>query len=113
MLGSPGLRFLIALALLFSVTPGMSEVVEAAAHLVGHGDLPHHEEPEVPGGACDEHNCTSLAHHCGCHASMAGQLAGAGAGSGVPDQPGNELRFAVTQSRDRSSEPPPLRPPIA
>jgi hypothetical protein len=31
----------------------------------------------------------------------------------VPDQPGNELRFAVTQSHDRSSEPPPLRPPIA
>lgn len=67
-----GVRFLIAIALLFSVTPGMSEVAEAAVHLIAHGDMSHHDDAEQ---GCPEHSCTPLAHHCACHTTMSAQVA--------------------------------------
>jgi len=53
-------RFLIVFALLLSVTPGMSEVAEAAVHLITHADLPHHERDADHGADCGEHSCTPL-----------------------------------------------------
>lgn len=88
----------------------MSEVAEAAAHLIVHADLPHHSD--APGHEA-EHNCTPLAHHCGCHATMAAQ---------APVRIVTASAFCkVTQLRQRtvmsvfgrSSEAPPHRPPIA
>jgi len=67
-----GVRFLITIALLFSVTPGMSEVAEAAVHLIAHGDASHHDDAEQ---GCPEHSCTPLAHHCACHTTMSAQVA--------------------------------------
>jgi hypothetical protein len=104
-------RFLVALALLFSITPGMSEVVETAAHLIAHGDAPHHQSDADR--ECNEHLCTPLAHHCGCHATMFGQ-----AGSRRVDLAAlHGMRkidpAALAAVLGRVSEPPPLRPPIA
>ena len=67
------MRFLIVFTLLFSITPGMTEVAEAAVHLITHADLPHHEADTDHEGGCGEHSCTPLAHHCGCHATMSAQ----------------------------------------
>ena len=105
------MRFLVALALLFSITPGASEVIETGAHLIAHGDFPHHPSDEDRG--CSEHLCTPLGHHCGCHATMFGQ-AGArrvdlAALYGVTRMDPAVLAAAL----GRVSEPPPLRPPIS
>jgi len=103
-------RFLIAIALLFSMTPGTSEVAEAAVHLITHVDLPHHEGDAHDGG-CAEHTCTPLAHHCGCHATMSAQTSSRtlmANGITVTQIDPN----AVTTELGRSGEPPPLRPPI-
>ena len=105
------MRLIVAIVLLLSVTPGMSEVVETAAHVIAHGDLPHHDDASDSGG-CDEHTCTPLAHNCACHASMFAQTA--------TRQP-FEARADVTLTRcalaaivcGRAGDPPPLRPPIA
>lgn len=107
------MRFLIAIALLFSITPGMSEVAEAAVHLVGHLDLPHHEADDSHGDGCAEHTCTPLAHHCGCHATMSAQTSSRTlVANGICDV--TQMNpSAVTDELGRSCEPPPLRPPIA
>ncbi len=66
-------RFKIcALLLAISMIPGIFEVLENAAHLVGEGHLAHlesattdHHEPVGP-----EHGCTQIFHVCACHTSM-------------------------------------------
>lgn len=105
-----GLRFVVAIALLLAVTPGMSEVLEAAVHLVTHADLSHHDESTD--GDCQEHSCTPLAHHCGCHGTMSAQVTNRDAGMKTVYAT-NKSVFAVTTKHGRNSEPPPLRPPIA
>ena len=105
------MRLLVALALLFVVTPGMTEVAESVAHAVGHGDLPHHED-DGGGLGCDEHTCTPLFHACGCHAAMSAQTAAASTGS-QPDLGAMSLVILPPPSdAGRVGEPPPLRPPI-
>lgn len=103
------MRLLIAIALLFSITPGMSEVIEAGVHLIAHGDLQHHDADSAAG----EHSCTPLAHHCGCHATMSAQPC---------SRVTNAVAFGTTTDLDptalvavfgRVTGPPPLRPPIA
>lgn len=106
------MRFLIAIALLFSVTPGMSEVAEAAVHLIAHGDLPHHLDEVGHDEGCAEHTCTPLAHHCGCHAAMSAQPASRGAASHGFCDVAQLDPSAVARSFGRACEPPPLRPPI-
>jgi len=103
-------RLLIAIALLFSLTPGMSEVAEAAAHLIVHADLPHHSDE--PGHEA-EHNCTPLAHHCGCHATMAAQTAVRIVDATAICSVTHLGPGAIDSVFCRSCEPPPLRPPIA
>lgn len=106
------MRFLIAIALLFSITPAMSEVAEAAVHLITHADLPHHEANADHEEGCAEHTCTPLAHHCGCHATMSAQATSR-------TMTANEFcdftginPSGVATVFGRSCEPPPLRPPI-
>ncbi|NVB80709.1 MAG: hypothetical protein HOV81_20100 [Kofleriaceae bacterium] len=104
------MRVLVAIVLLLTVTPGMTEVAEAAVHLVLHGDFQHDGDGHEQG--CDEHSCTVLAHHCGCHSAMSAQTSTKVAYSdqlrGITR---SELRRATT-AFGRVSEPPPLRPPI-
>lgn len=106
------MRLLIAIALLFSITPGMSEVAEAAVHLITHADLPHHEADAEHGEGSAEHSCTPLAHQCSCHATMSAQ---------PPPRTVTTNTFCDVTRIDpsyvatvlgRASEPPPLRPPI-
>lgn len=105
------MRVIVAIVLFVSVTPGMSEVVEAAAHVIVHGDLPHHGDTSDPQG-CDEHTCTPLSHNCTCHGSMSAQIS---------TRHGPAARDDVTLARpalaaivcSRAGDPPPLRPPIA
>lgn len=104
-----GLRILVALALLFAVTPGMSEVIETAVHLVTHADLPHHDEQSQDD--CHEHSCTPLAHHCGCHGTMTAQVTSRHIAMSATFAT-NQSVFALTTEHGRNSEPPPLRPPI-
>jgi len=103
-------RLLIAIALLFSLTPGMSEVAEAAAHLIVHADLPHHSDER---GHEAEHNCTPLAHHCGCHATMAAQTAVRIVDATAICSVTHLGPRPIDSVFGRSCEPPPLRPPIA
>lgn len=102
-------RFLIAIALLFSITPGMSEVIEAGVHLVTHADLPHHESESERG--C-EHNCTPLAHHCSCHATMSAQTCTRVTTTASSNGMTKLDPAALAAVLGRVSEPPPLRPPI-
>ena len=104
-------RFLIAIALLFSITPGVSEVLETAAHLVAHADLPHHDSDSERG--CDEHSCTPLAHHCGCHSTMSAQTCSRASSTKLVDGLTKIDPTAIPAVFSRVSEPPPLRPPIA
>ena len=110
------MRFVVALALLFIVTPGMTELGEGIAHAVGHGDLPHHDggaESKSEGMGCDEHACTPLFHACGCHAMSA--QASATATSQAHPKPDACMTVLPMLSNEpgRVGEPPPLRPPIA
>lgn len=104
------MRFLVALALLFSITPGMSEVAEAAVHLITHADLPHHDDEAEEG--CAEHTCTPLAHNCGCHATMSAQAARTTMTTNAFCDVTQIDPSAVTTEFGRACEPPPLRPPI-
>lgn len=107
------MRVIVALLLVFAVTPGMTEVVETAAHVVGHGDLPHHDDAESDPLGCDEHSCTPLFHACGCHAPMSAQIIFATGHAAAPaDMTSTRLLPAMTVA-GRAGEPPPLRPPIA
>lgn len=105
------MRFVVALALLFAVTPGMTEVAESVAHAVGHGDLPHHEDADPLG--CDEHTCTPLFHACGCHAPMSAQTSSSPLYSAGERDAAPSNVLALVTSDGRATEPPPLRPPIA
>jgi hypothetical protein len=103
-------RLIVAIALLFSMTPGMAEVAEAAVHLIGHADLPHHDEAQHDEG-CAEHTCTPLAHHCGCHATMSARMSTLAPSTKTSNM--TQLKLLVLEvERGRVCEPPPLRPPI-
>lgn len=106
------MRFLIVFALLLSVTPGMSEVAEAAVHLITHADLPHHERDADHGADCGEHSCTPLAHHCGCHATMSARAESRITSAKTFCSSSRLDPSSIVAMFGRSSEPPPHRPPI-
>lgn len=59
------LRLVIIGVLLFRLTPIGSETAEALIAMISDGDdAPDHDTPDP------EHGCTTLVHHCGCHASL-------------------------------------------
>lgn len=97
--------------LLFSVTPGLSEVIETAVHAMVDGDISHHEGAEAP-DTC-EHSCTPLSHHCGCHVAMSAQPAARTDALSSIDHVTTCATIAFAQTDGRVSEPPPQRPPIA
>lgn len=104
------MRLLVAILLLVATIPGGAELLEVAAHAFTHGDLPHHDEDSSDG--CSEHVCTSLRHQCGCHSQMSAQVV---VDRFVTAPPTTKLLALcpITMFDGRSSEPPPLRPPIA
>jgi hypothetical protein len=99
-------KFLLAIVLLFSITPVVSGVIEAAIDLVGHAD-PHHAG-EL-GGGCGR-ACTEAPTGCECDPPISTQAATAS-----PDDASvtNLDLLALLTIGGRASEPPPLRPPIA
>jgi hypothetical protein len=106
-------RFLIVLALLFSVTPGMPELFETGAHLIVHADWPHHDEHGPADADCGEHSCTPLGHHCSCHVNMVAQESSRSSVA-TPFDTGHDLApTCVATALGCVAEPPPLRPPIA
>lgn len=113
------MRILVALALLFAVTPGMSELAEGVVHAVGHGDLPHHDDVEGAlgdghdeGMGGDEHTCTSLFHACGCHAAMSAQITATSSQAHPAGDQSLSIPPTLVSAVGRVGEPPPLRPPI-
>jgi hypothetical protein len=104
---------LIAIALLFTVTPGMTEVAEAAVHLITHADLPHQGDHDEHGEGSAEHSCTPLAHHCGCHAPMSARPAPLIVAATLLCNVTDIDPRRIAHGLGRSSEPPPLRPPIS
>lgn len=60
---------LIAIILVFMLTPGAVELVENAAHMVSEGHSAHafDDAGHTPEG--DEHGCSGTFHACSCHAS--------------------------------------------
>jgi hypothetical protein len=114
------LRKLLTLLLVVSLLPGLPEIVENLEHLLHDGHLPHSEQHESEkyaeshdDGHDEEHGCTPMSHHCGCHTSMLGILA-----DGSPDlrrpPPTAEGRPFGTESTPLSrANAPPTPPPIA
>jgi len=106
-------RFLVAIVLLLSFTPGISEVIEAAVNLVAQTDLLEHASDSDRDRPCDEHGCTPLAHHCSCHPNVSAQVASREVPAArIPAVRQLDPR-AVANAAGRAYEPPPLRPPIA
>lgn len=66
-----GLFRALAFVLAFMLTPGSSEVLESATHLIANGHLAHalDDEEHEPHG--EEHGCTGVMHSCACHARTA------------------------------------------
>ncbi len=114
------LRKLLTLFLVVSLLPGLPEIVESLEHLLHDGHLPHSEQHDSvehaethDEGLADEHGCTPMAHHCGCHISMPGVLAD-GAMKHSPRVPTAEMRPSGTESTPLSrANAPPTPPPIA
>ncbi len=114
------LRQILTLILVVSLLPGLAELVESVEHLLHDGHLPHSEQHEGEkyteshdDSLDDEHGCTPMAHHCGCHASMLGILAD---GSPHPRRPlaGAERRPIAPDGMLLSrANAPPTPPPIA
>jgi len=58
---------LLAVPLALSMSPGLVELVDDAAHYVLEGRTDHAEGAD----ACPEHGCAPSSHHCGCCTSIA------------------------------------------
>lgn len=104
-------RLVIAILLTVAMSPGGTELVELAAHIVGHGDLPHHDDRDEDG--CDEHTCTPLRHQCSCHAPMSAHPSARQASLASFAGPAVVATIRTSIVDGRATEPPPLPPPIA
>lgn len=60
---------MIALMLVFVLTPGAAEIVENAAHLAKDGHTAHAIDDAEHTPAGDEHGCSGTIHVCACHSS--------------------------------------------
>ncbi len=60
---------LLILFLVFVLTPGATEIVENAAHLVANGHGAHAVDDAEHSPVGDEHGCSSTFHTCSCHSS--------------------------------------------
>ncbi len=60
---------LLALLLVFSMTPGGAEIVENAVHLATDGHTAHSIDDAAHAPEGDEHGCSGTMHLCACHSS--------------------------------------------
>lgn len=60
---------IVAVVMVYLMTPGGFELTENALHLVGHGDVAHGDDHGAD-GAADEHGCSGPYHFCICHHSI-------------------------------------------
>ena len=60
---------LVAALLVFLVTPGLTELLDDALHVIETGHSEHAEAHEQHGGAGAEHGCSGTFHTCPCHQS--------------------------------------------
>lgn len=103
------MRLIVALALLLVMSPGGTELVELTAHIIAHGDLPHHDDVDDD---CAEHTCTPLRHQCGCHSGMSAVTAARQPSPRLSSEAIVTSIEVTSIAGSRASEPPPLRPPI-
>ncbi|HFE45894.1 MAG TPA: hypothetical protein ENJ18_10465 [Nannocystis exedens] len=60
---------LLALLLVFALTPGGAEIVENAVHLATDGHTAHSVDDAAHAPKGDEHGCSGAMHVCTCHSS--------------------------------------------
>lgn len=98
--------------------PGLPGLLETLEHLVHDGHLPHSAQHEQVAHAeaphqDEEHGCTSLAHRCGCHASMPAVLPDDDAPEDCAVAPALGVQVAArARQRQHRATAPPWRPPI-
>lgn len=106
-------RAVLALLLVFAIFPSSAEIVELAAHMVGHGDDGHAGDEHDGAAGEDEHGCSGMFHLCACHMTNASTEQYALSWSVVADPPTKTALMAPSTRAGRLVEPPPQRPPIA
>jgi hypothetical protein len=105
--------WLLSLLLVLSLLPTM-EVVEAAVHLVEHGDLAHGDSDGHGTSALgsDEHGCSGTFHLCGCHSASV--ITPTPSELQAHHAPSSRTASFVSTGRDGlGATAPPHRPPIA
>jgi len=114
------LRKLMTLLLAATLLPGLSEIAETIEHMLHDGHMPHsaqHEQEQITedhhDGLDDEHGCTPMAHHCGCHASMLGILADGSLAIRRPPHTADGRPFGSESTPLSRANAPPTPPPIA
>lgn len=115
----PSLRRFVALFVALALLPGWVELVENIEHLVHDGHFAHSEAHELaqaseaPHEPIDEHGCTPVSHHCGCHTSVPGVIELPEA-TVLPRFVMSDAEPPVREGRLlERAQAPPLRPPIA
>ncbi|MCB9777686.1 MAG: hypothetical protein H6742_03905 [Alphaproteobacteria bacterium] len=114
------LRKLLTLLLAVSLLPGLAEVVENVEHLLHDGHLPHSEQHESvkhaeshDDGLDEEHGCTPMLHHCGCHTSMLGILTDGSLELRRPPPTAEGRPFGTESTPLSRANAPPTPPPNA
>lgn len=114
------LRQLLTLLLIFSLVPGLGELVESLEHVLHDGHLPHSAQHELaaveeshPGEADTEHGCTPMSHNCGCHTSTPATLPTAVVPNRVDRLLADRFHPRGDQVLRSRANAPPTRPPIA
>jgi hypothetical protein len=60
---------IIAVLMVYAMTPGALELTENAVHLVRHADTAHADGDHAEDSDRDEHGCSGTYHACTCHSS--------------------------------------------
>jgi hypothetical protein len=93
-------RLLVVLALLFAITPGVSEVIE---------EMMEQAADDSSGDACGGRRCIPFAHDCNCYPTISPP---ATSRQGVIATVSTVDPMGIAIVSGRACEPPPLRPPI-
>lgn len=60
---------IIAVVMVYAMTPGALELTENAVHLIRHADTAHADGAHAEDSDRDEHGCSGTYHACTCHSS--------------------------------------------
>jgi hypothetical protein len=106
------MRWLLVLALVHGLVPGLGEVAEAVVHYAVEGHLAHSDADRGDLGELGhEHGCGTTEHHCACCASQA--FVAHPGDAGVALVPAHERTFDERAQLASLHTPAPLRrPPI-